>query len=140
MLRRLVPIVPILVLISTPAFAIDQAYIGASAPVSGKCDFSGSGPFRITAKGIEGHEFTCTTKRATSKSAGLLVYLSCAGEGDTYNITLRWKITPNGHLRETTKEKVVEYVRCKSDDEAGGPRQHRQCTMTKPGPSLIEAN
>jgi hypothetical protein len=52
-------------------------------------------------------------KRATSDSAGLLVYLSCAGEGDTYNLTLRWKITPNGHLRETTKEKVVEYIRCK---------------------------
>jgi hypothetical protein len=110
MLRKLVPI---LVLISTPAFAVDRAYIGAWAPDSGKCDFSGSGPFRITAKGIEGHEFTCTTKPATSESAGLPVYLSCAGEGDTYNLTLRWKITPNGNLRETTKEKVVEYVRCK---------------------------
>jgi hypothetical protein len=111
MLRKLAPI---LVLISAPAFAVDRAYIGAWTPDDpGKCDFSGSGPFRITAKGIEGHEFACTTKRATSDSAGLLVYLSCAGEGDTYNLTLRWKITPNGHLRETTKEKVVEYVRCK---------------------------
>ena len=104
---------PILILISGPAFAIDRAYIGAWTPEPGKCDFSGSGPFRITAKGIEGHEFGCTTKRTASDSGGLLVYLSCAGEGDTYNLTLRWKITPNGHLRETTKEKVVEYVRCK---------------------------
>ena len=112
MLRKFAPI---LVLISTPAFAVDRAYLGAWAPDYGKCNFSGSGPFRITAKGIEGHEFTCTTKRTTTDSAGLLVYLSCSGkgEGDTYNLTLRWKILPNGHLRETTKEKVFEYVRCK---------------------------
>jgi hypothetical protein len=109
----LMKLAPILVLISAPAFAVDGAYIGAWTPEPGKCDFSGSGPFRLTAKGIEGHEFRCTTKRTTSDSAGLLVYLSCAGEGDTYNLTLRWEITPNGHLRETTKEKVVEYVRCK---------------------------
>ena len=115
-------LVPILVLISTPALAVDQAYLGAWAPDPAKCNFSGSGPFRITAKGIEGHEFTCTTKRTTSDSAGLLMNLSCADEGNTYDLTLRWKIMPNGHLRETTKEKVVEYVRCKPDDEAGGPQ------------------
>jgi hypothetical protein len=126
MLRKLVPL---LVVISTPAFAIDRAYIGAWAEDPRKCNFSGSGPFRITEKGMEGHEFVCTTKRATSESAGLRVDLSCAQEDNTYNITLRWKITPNGHLRETTNEKVVEYVRCKPDDEAGGP----QATQIPPG-------
>lgn len=103
----------ILVVISTPAFAIDAAYIGAWTPEPGKCDFSGFGPFRITAKGIEGHEESCTMKHAKSDKDGLLVQLSCAAEGETFKRALRWKIMPDGHLRETTKEKVVDYVRCK---------------------------
>jgi hypothetical protein len=105
-------LIPIVVLISTPALAIDRTYLGAWTPEPGKCDFSGTGPFRITTKGIEGHEFDCTTKRATPDGGGWLVHLSCAGEGDTYNLTLRWKILPDGHLRETAKRKVVEYMRC----------------------------
>ncbi len=109
MIKNLIPIV---VLISAPALAIDRAYLGAWTPEPGKCDFSGAGPFRITPKGIEGHEFDCTTKRATPGDTGWRVHLSCSAEGNTYNLTLRWKITTDGHLRETTKKKVVEYVRC----------------------------
>jgi hypothetical protein len=99
--------------ISTPALAIDGAYIGDWTPEPGKCDFSGFGPFRITAKGMEGHEESCTTKHAKSDNDGLRVQLSCAAEGRTYDLALRWKIMPDGHLRETTKKKVVDYVRCK---------------------------
>jgi hypothetical protein len=105
-------LVPILLLISNPALAIDPAYLGVWAREPGNCDLSGAGPFRITPKGITGHEFDCTTKRAIPNGGGWLVHLSCAGEGDTYNLTLRWKILPDGHLRETAKGKVVEYMRC----------------------------
>jgi hypothetical protein len=99
-------------LISGPALAIDHAYLGVWTREAGQCDFSGAGPFRITPKGITGHEFDCTTKRATPDGGGWLVRLSCSGEGNTYNLTLRWKILPDGHLREIAKGKVVEYVRC----------------------------
>jgi hypothetical protein len=86
MLRKFAPI---LVLISTPAFAVDRAYLGAWAPDYGKCNFSGAGPFRITAKGIEGHEFTCTTQRTTSDSAGLLIFLA-RGRVRATHTTLRF--------------------------------------------------
>lgn len=107
-------LVPILLLISTPAQAIDRAYLGVWTPEPGNCDFSGAGPFRITEKGIEEHEHACTTERATPDGDGWVVHLSCVGEGYKSNLTLRWKILPNGHLREIAKGKVVEYVRCAS--------------------------
>lgn len=110
MLKTLVP--PLMLLTWTPAWAIDGDDIGAWTPEPGKCDFSGAGPFRITAKGLEEHEASCRIKRARRDGAGWSVQLSCASEGNTSNINLHWQILPNGHLKEISKEKVADFVRC----------------------------
>jgi hypothetical protein len=129
-----------LLLISTQALAIDRTYLGAWTPEPGKCDFSGAGPFKITPQGIEGHEFDCTMKRATPDSGGWLVHLSCTAEGNTYSLTLRWKITPGGQLRETTKDKVVEYARCTATTDATSGSGSGQPAVERLVPSSNYAN
>jgi hypothetical protein len=96
----------------TPTFAFDSSYIGAWTPEPGKCDFGGAWPFRITAKGLEGHELSCRTKRARRDGGGWSVQLTCAGEGETSTLKLHWQILPDGRLRETSKGKVANFVRC----------------------------
>jgi hypothetical protein len=49
---------------ATPAYTLDSSYIAAWTPEPGKCDFSGAGPFRITANGLEEHELSRRTKSA----------------------------------------------------------------------------
>jgi hypothetical protein len=108
-------LIPILVLISTPALAIDPAYLGFWAPSPGACRADDRTAFRITPRGISGWEFECKMKQASSDGAGWLVHLSCGAEGNDYTLTLRWHLAPNGHLRETQKGKSQEYVRCKDN-------------------------
>jgi hypothetical protein len=106
-------LVPILVLISTPALAIDPAYLGLWAPSPEACRPDDRTAFRITPKGISGRELECETKQASSDSSGWLVRLRCGSEGTDSTITLRWRLMPNGHLHEDQKGgKSYDYVRC----------------------------
>jgi hypothetical protein len=47
-------LIPILMLTSTPALAIDPAFVGVWAPGSKGCKAQDSAAFRITQKGIDG--------------------------------------------------------------------------------------
>jgi hypothetical protein len=113
MIKHLVPIL-VLILISTPALAIDPAYLGLWAPSPEACKPDDRTAFRITPKGISGRELECETKQASSDSSGWLVRLWCGSEGTDSTITLRWRLIPNGHLHEDQKGgKSYDYVRCK---------------------------
>ncbi len=109
-------LVPILILISTPALAIDQAYVGVWAPSAEACTADDRSPFRVTSNGIDGREWGCNVKRAARDRVGWLLHLSCAAEGNEYVLNLRWHLSPDGHLHETNKGKLYEYVRCKDSD------------------------
>jgi hypothetical protein len=116
MIKSLKNLIPILVLISTPALAIDPDYVGAWAPSPEACKDGGRTAFRITPKGTYGREWSCEIKQATSDGAGWLVHLSCAVEGTESTPTWRWYLAPNGRLREAQKDRLSEYVRCKDSD------------------------
>jgi hypothetical protein len=109
-------LIPILVSISTPALAIDPAYVGVWAPSPEACKDAGSTAFRITPNGIYGREWQCKIQQASSDGAAWLVRLSCAAEGNEYGLNLRWQLAPNGRLRETQKGQLSEYGRCKDSD------------------------
>ncbi|MBE7158922.1 MAG: hypothetical protein INR62_10915 [Rhodospirillales bacterium] len=104
--------VSLALLASTPAWAIDKAYLGVWTAKAGECDFSGAGPFRITARGLEEHETSCRTKRARQDSTGWSVQMSCANEGSVDKISLHWQLLSNGHLKEVSKDGNKDYVRC----------------------------
>lgn len=109
-------LIPILALISTPALAIDSAYVGVWAPSAEACKADDRTAFRITPKGADGKEWQCDIKKASQDGAGWRVRLSCAAEGNEYTLILRWHLTPDGRLRETNKGKTHEYVRCNDSD------------------------
>jgi hypothetical protein len=107
-------LIPILVMISTPAMAIDAAYLGVWAPSPEACNADDRTAFRITPKGISGRELECETKQASADGAGWRVRLWCGSEGYDSTITLRWRLAPDGHLHETQKGgKSYDYVRCR---------------------------
>ena len=109
-------VIPILVLVPTPALAIDPAYLGlwAPSPEAGKTDARTA--FRITPKGISGVELECETKQASSDGSSWLVRLWCGSEGTDSTITVRWRLMPNGHLHEDQKGgKSYDYIRCKAN-------------------------
>jgi len=115
MIKNLVPILA-LILISTPALAIDPAYLGLWAPSPEACRPDDRTAFRITPKGISGRELECETKQASSDNSGWLLRLWCGSEGTDSTITLRWRLMPNGHLHEDQKgAKSYDYVRCKEN-------------------------
>ena len=39
-----------------------------------------------------------------------------AAEGSEYTLNLRWRLAPDGRLREIQKEQSTEYVRCAESD------------------------
>jgi hypothetical protein len=108
-------LIPVLVLISTPALAIDPAYLGFWAPSPKACRADERTAFRITPKGISSYEEGCEINQASPDGAGWLVRLSCASEGYDSTVTLRWQLMPNGRLRETMKGRTSEYIRCKDN-------------------------
>jgi hypothetical protein len=115
-------LVPMLVMISTPALAIDPAYLGVWAPILEACNPDDRTAFRITLKGISGRELECETKQESSDGAGWRVRLWCGSEGADSTITLRWHLAPDGRLREDQEGgKSYEYVRCK-DMNCGASR------------------
>jgi hypothetical protein len=97
----------------TPPPAIDPAYLGFRAPSPAACRTDDRTAFRITPKGISSYEEQCEIKQASSDGAEWLVCLSCASEGYDSTIILRWRLMPNGRLRETQKGWTSEYIRCK---------------------------
>jgi hypothetical protein len=104
----------ILLFASTPALAIDPAYLGFWVSNPSQCHYrEWPGQFKITPKGREEQESSCSTRRASRDGSAWVVRLSCSGEGEIYKLSLRWELTPDGRLRETRDGKVHEYVRCK---------------------------
>lgn len=109
-LMRAATALGILIATVVTASAIDAAYIGTWSRSADKCDLDEV--FRITRQGMSGHEFACTTTRSSRDGNGWSLRLACSGEGNKYNLDLRWQLLENGRLRETGKGKVVEYARC----------------------------
>ncbi len=109
-------LIPMMVLISTPALAIDPAYVGVWAPSPEACKADDRSAFRITPKGADGREWDCDMKKASNDGAGWLVHLACAAEGNDYTLILRWQLAPDGRLHEIKKGQSHEYVRCKDSD------------------------
>src|SRR5690349_2103060 len=79
-IKNPIPIL-VLVLISTPALAIDPAYLGVWAPSPQSCRAGDRTAFRFTPKGISGIELECETKQASSDGSSWLVRLWCGSEG-----------------------------------------------------------
>jgi hypothetical protein len=109
-------LIPILVLISTPALAIDPAYLGLWSLSLDECSADDRTAFRITPKGISGKELECEIKQQSSDGGGWRVRLWCGSEGYDSTLTLRWRLMPNGRLHEDQKGgKSYDYVRCKDN-------------------------
>jgi hypothetical protein len=109
-------LISILVLISTPAQALDPAYLGLWSPSLYACSADDRTAFRITPKGISGKELECTIKQQSSDAGGWLVRLWCGSEGSDSTLTLRWRLMPNGQLHEDQiGGKSYDYVRCKGN-------------------------
>ena len=106
----------LLVAISTPAWALDPAYLGVWAPNPKACRDGGREAFRITQKAVYGREWRCDIKQASSDGAGWVVHLACAVEGTDSTKTWRWQLTPNGRLHEKQEDQSADYVRCKDSD------------------------
>src|SRR4051812_24852133 len=100
---------PVLLLISTSAFALDPAYQGFWAPDPASCSQDEKTAFHITPKGTTEPEASCRFTKQTRNGAGWDVRLSCASEGTTSSVNLRWQIMPNGHLRETKDGQTTDY-------------------------------
>lgn len=106
-------LVPMLLAMSTPALAIDPAYLGVWAPSAQECTGDDRTAFRITPQGMSGREIECETKAESSDSDGWLVRLWCGQEGVDLTLTLRWRLEPDGRLREVQEDgKRYEYIRC----------------------------
>jgi hypothetical protein len=104
-----------LMVMSTQAVAIDAVYLGVWAPSPQECTGDDRTAFRITAQGMSGREIECETKQESSDSEGWLVRLWCGQEGVDLNLTLRWRLEPDGRLREVQEDgKVYEYIQCKN--------------------------
>lgn len=113
MMIRATTLIPLIILFAaTPALAIDGKYLGTWTSEPGNCNLDSLGPFRITKKGIDGREVSCQTKRARQDGAGWSVQMSCLTEDKPKNTSVLWQILPNGHLKEVSKGKSTDYVRC----------------------------
>jgi hypothetical protein len=113
MLKRLIPIV---LVVSSPALAGSAAYVGVWAQKPADCkEAVGNGsasPMKITPKKIYGWEYECDIKRVSTSRSGWAMRLSCASEGTESPETMRFKISPEGHLHETGSWGTHDYVRC----------------------------
>jgi len=102
----------ILLLIATPAAALDQGFLGTWAPDPASCARDGTAWFRISSGHMGGREFSCDLTHATSTDGATRVQYSCAGEGDSYSLDLGWRLAANGHLLEQAEGALKEYVPC----------------------------
>jgi hypothetical protein len=105
----------VLLLISTPAFALDQEYLGkwiaaGSAPLREVC-IPAAG-FRITPQGMTADKTQCKIINETRDGTGWKVRLSYVIEGGKSTMNLRWQMMPNGHLQETQDGVTSNYERC----------------------------
>jgi hypothetical protein len=107
---RLLALLLLVVATSSPALAIDAAYLGYWAPDAESC--TPHDAVRITPKGFSGREEACQTKEAHREGGGWLLRLRCASEGKDSTITLRWQLGPDGRLLETQTGQTTAYVRC----------------------------
>src|SRR4051812_1675133 len=103
---------PILLLISTPAFAVDQAYLGYWIVNVEGCRPDELAGFRITPTGMTADKTRCNFIKQTRDGHGWKVRLSCVIEGGKSTVNLRWQMLPDGHLRETDSGQTTDYVRC----------------------------
>jgi hypothetical protein len=103
---------PILLLISTSAFALDAAYLGYWAVNTAVCRPDELAGFRITPTGMTADKTRCSFTQQTRDGDGWKVRLSCVIEGGKSTVNLRWQIRPDGHLRETEDGQTTDYVRC----------------------------
>jgi hypothetical protein len=112
MLKRLIPI---LLVVASPAFAESAAYVGVWAQKSEDCkEEVGNGsasPIKITPKKIYGWEYECDIKRVSTSRSGWTLRLSCASEGTESPETVRFKISPGG-LHGIWSWGTRDYVRC----------------------------
>ncbi|MBZ9985445.1 MULTISPECIES: hypothetical protein [unclassified Mesorhizobium] len=102
-----------LVLMTEPAMAFDQTFLGTWAPDAAACaDADSTVRFMVTAKKLEGREFACKLKRASRVGSDWRVHYSCIGEGEAYSRNLKWRLGANGHLVEQADGETTEYMRC----------------------------
>ncbi|GJD53714.1 hypothetical protein OPKNFCMD_6492 [Methylobacterium crusticola] len=116
MLTRLVPI---LVLVASPALARSAPYVGVWAQKPADCgvaigDGSGS-PMEITKTTVSGWEYRCDIRRVSATRAGWTMRLACASEGTESTETMRFQLVDGGHLHETGSWGTHDYVRCRRD-------------------------
>jgi hypothetical protein len=106
----------VLLLISTPAFALDREYLGhwievSSAPLREVCiDLAG---FHITPQGTRTDREQCKVISETRDGTGWKMRFSCVYvEGGKGTKNLRWQMLPDGHLREIENNQTTDFVRC----------------------------
>jgi hypothetical protein len=101
---------------AAPAMAFDKAFLGTWAPDALSCGLADSNErFTVTPKKFSGREFACTLKHTSPAGSAWRMQYSCDGEGDSYSLSLKWRMGKNGHLLEQAKGETREYMRC---DEA----------------------
>jgi hypothetical protein len=70
---------------------------------------------RVPAVGIRAR-YSRTVLCEMPSSRAITRVLACAAEGSEYTLNLRWRLAPDGRLREIQKEQSTEYVRCAESD------------------------
>jgi hypothetical protein len=70
----------------SPAFAIDQAYLGYWAEDAAACNPHDA--FRITREGFSAREANCRAKDARREGKGWILRLRCASEGSDSDVAL----------------------------------------------------
>jgi hypothetical protein len=94
----------------SPALAIDPAYLGYWAGDAAACTLYDA--FRITPEGFSSSEELCRTQEAHKEDEDWVVRLRCASEGSDSNVTVRWRLSQDGRLREIQDGRTTTYVRC----------------------------
>ena len=107
----------VVALAALPAAAqeLDSALVGSWASDPEECASASSNVrLDITPTRMSGASWLCTVARVVRQGDGWNIGLSCSANGSQYTVESHWQLQPNGNLRQSEYENVVEYLPCRN--------------------------
>lgn len=96
-----------------PAQELDAALVGSWASDPKECAAASSNVrLDISPTTMSGASWLCTVARVVKQGDGWNIGLACSASGNQYSVDSHWQLQPNGNLRQSEYENVVEYLPC----------------------------
>lgn len=98
---------------------LDSALVGSWASDPKECALASSNVrLDITPTSMSGASWLCTVAQVAPQDNGWSIELACSANGSQYSVVSHWQLQPNGNLRQSEYDNVVEYQPCRKDTVA----------------------